>query len=152
MKYIFFTALILAYKVFSSDKEDMSRIQNDLPLVEKWEQVGLIAPRVVFCQTYLETGCLSSKIYKQNHNRFGMKWNKRGYALGVRSGHAYYASEVGSMLDYMAWQKQMLGDRVIHNDEEYLNFLDHLPGNRRYAEDPNYTNKLRFLIKKIWKR
>lgn len=151
MKYLFLVAFVLFIKALTQETEDLARVHNDSSLVGKWKEVGLVAPRVVFAQTYLETCWLTSKIYRKNHNRYGMKWNKRGFAKGVRYGHAYYDSEVESMMDYMAWQKQMLGDRVINSDEEYLYFLDHLPGNRRYAEDPNYTNKLRRIIKKIWK-
>ena len=123
--------------------------QRDATLIQRFEKLGLVAPRIVLAQTYLETGNLTSDIYRKNKNRFGMKYNRRGYAKGSRSGHAYYDSEVETFMDYMAWQKQMLGDRVIKSEEEYLYFLDHLPGNRRYAEDPQYTNKLRKIAAKI---
>lgn len=132
------------------DYDDEQLLKRDGNLIARCEALGMVAPRVVFAQTYLETDRLRSRIYKENHNRFGMKHNGRGYSKYERLGHAYYDNEVDSMLDYMAWQKQMLGSRIIKSDTDYLNFLNNLPGGRRYAEDKRYTEKLRKIILKLW--
>lgn len=148
MKYLIaILAVFLIKSLFHPSESTLYK--KDLPLLEGLERVGLVAPKVVLAQTYLETNCLTSRIYRENHNRFGMKHNKRGYSKGIKNGHAYYESDIDSFMDYLAWQRQMLGEKQIKTDEEYLYFLDHLPGDRRYAEDPKYTDKLRTIMKKF---
>jgi flagellum-specific peptidoglycan hydrolase FlgJ len=115
---------------------------------------GVLFPGVALAQIMLETGVWSSKIYKENHNMFGMKASSRNFHIGSKHGHANYPHNphsgsckiecyLPSIKDYAAWQRQMIGNRKIETNEEYLHFLDNLPGNRRYAEDPAYTRKLR---------
>jgi hypothetical protein len=78
---------------------------------------------------------------------FGMKESSRKFDEGAQYGHAYYPTIVESIKDYAAWQKQM-GWKGGTNDE-YIYFLGHLPGNRRYAEDLKYEKKLNHLLKLI---
>jgi flagellum-specific peptidoglycan hydrolase FlgJ len=112
--------------------------------------IGVKFVRVVVAQLVLETGYLTSKVFKENHNGFGMKMHRRGKAKGIRNGHAYYESFKDSILDYLVYQQMILRlakeqGYVIKTDEDYLWLLDHLPHctNCRYAEDPNYVQKLR---------
>lgn len=109
------------------------------------EQLGINCPEVVMAQIVLETNYLTSKIFLDNHNLFGMKESSRDYDIGSQHGHALYPNTNASLLDYRAWQKIMGGHKCKTN-EEYLYFLDHLPGGRRYAEDPLYTQKLKKII------
>ena len=112
--------------------------------------IGMKFEKVVVAQLVLETGYLTSKVFKENHNGFGMKMHRRGRAKGVRNGHAYYESFKDSILDDLVSQQMILRlakeqGYVIKTDEDYLWLLDHLPHctNCRYAEDPNYVQKLR---------
>lgn len=113
-------------------------------------KIEIQCPRVVIAQICLETNYLTSKIYRENHNVCGMKYSKKSkYALGTKNGHAYYETTSHSLLDYRDWQKRRSNNKIFESDEEYLYFLDHLPGGMRYAEDPQYTNKLRNIIKQL---
>ena len=112
--------------------------------------LGIKFPKVVAAQLVLETGYFSSKIFKENHNGFGMKMHKRGRAKGVKNGHAYYDSFKDSILDYRTYQQMILAKAKeqgykINSEEDYLWLLDNLPHcrNCRYAEDISYTKKLR---------
>lgn len=116
-------------------------------------QFGIRHPKVVLAQIVLETSYLNSKICRENNNLFGMKHNRRGYSLRVQNGHACYNNKADSFRDYAAWQKRLLSKRPCKSDEDYLYLLDHLPWfqGARYAEDPNYTNKLRQIMAEIEK-
>lgn len=115
------------------------------------DTLGIQCQDVVIAQMCLETGIFSSKIFRENHNPFGMKFNNRGYADYELHGHAHYPSIIDALYDYRDWQNQMAGNRIFKSNEEYLDFLDHLPPNRsrRYAEDMLYTDKLRNIIHKL---
>lgn len=120
---------------------------------------GLAFPEVVTAQMVHETDFLSSKIYKENNNLFGMKKNKRGYCVGERNGHALYVNTLMSVKDYKAYQNRMLfyaakQNRYPHTNEEYMALLRDLPqfGCGKgvcYAEDPNYLNSLRKRIEML---
>lgn len=129
-------------------REETQVVHNVISLFKQhMEKIGINRPNVVMAQIVLETNYLSSKIYKENHNLFGMKESVfRNHDIGSQYGHALYPNTNASLLDYRDWQRAM-GGHNIESDEEYLYFLDHLPGNRRYATDPNYTDKLKNIIK-----
>lgn len=98
---------------------------------------------VVLAQTLLETGCYTSKVYKENNNPFGMKHNGRGYSKNTKNGHANYNSLSDAVKDYAEWQLKYC-PKSISTNEEYLAWLDKWG----YAEDPSYTTKLRNIISK----
>lgn len=131
------------------------------------EKYNVKYPNIVLAQTLLETGYYQSRIFRMNNNLFGMKVSSRGYHIPVESMihqrqcgdkvHACYESIVRSVQDYAAWQEIRMADYErkygrIKNNEEYLKFLDNIVlGNQsgyRYAEDKNYTFKLRKLMRK----
>lgn len=115
--------------------------------IQDFERLGIQRPRVAVAQICLETNWLKSRIYKENNNLFGMKVSSRNWEIGENLGHAKYASTAHSLLDYRDWQKQMSRGRIFKSDEEYLYFLEHLPGERRYATDPDYIRKLKIILK-----
>jgi len=83
-----------------------------------------------------------------------MKHNNRGYSIGEKNGHASYRTAEDSYRDYAAWQRKLLNSKKIGSEEEYLQALDNLPAppwkpGSRYAEDLQYTNKLRGIIKEL---
>jgi hypothetical protein len=119
---------------------------------------GMLYPEIVLTQDYLETGGFNSRIAKENFNTRGMKHNARGFSLGEKNGHAYYANVYMGIADAVAWQKAMLLSyrKKYHNDimlsrneEDYLHFLGHLVINGkdyRYAEDTLYEKKIKQLL------
>lgn len=123
-------------------------------LLQMMAQEGIQFPIVALAQSILETGSYSSFIYDQNNNCFGMKHNSRGYSEGEKNGHASYKVPENSFRDYAAWQRKLVNSKNIASEEEYLRALDNLPSppwkqGSRYAEDPQYTNKLRGIMKEI---
>lgn len=111
---------------------------------------------VALAQATWETNFFRSKICKSNRNLFGMKFNKRGFALKTLNGHAYYENAKQSIADYKAWQDRMLRLHPCDTEEEYLQMLDSLPistkyNTCRYAEDTTYTDKIRMRINELKK-
>lgn len=120
---------------------------------------GIAFSDIVTAQCFLETDFLSSQIYEENFNLFGMKYRapkngkKHLYAEGERYDHAYYLNRYKSVQHYNAYQKNMLflakkQGRYPTNNEEYFALLEDLPHCRgcRYATDPLYVSKLRNII------
>lgn len=106
-----------------------------------------------------------------SNNHFGMKRNSRPFGVSPRGGpvppwcgdsiHACYSSPLDGAADYAQWQRERLraycryfGVSTPSTVEEYFHFLNNLvlynregkPYLARYAEDPDYTEKLRHLI------
>lgn len=100
-------------------------------------------PHIVMAQAQLETGGFKSKIFKENHNLFGMKVATKRPTTnkGEENGHAYYENWRESVVDYAFYSAQYLSN--IKNDTEYLEYLK-----QSYAEDPNYVDKLKQIINK----
>ncbi len=127
-----------------------------LSAVERYEKalvdIGIKFPKVVMAQMVHETNWFTSRIYYENRNYFGMKYNTRGYAIGKHRGHAKYSSYEDSILDYASWQKRVLALAPdVDTDEEYIALLDNLPICKgcRYAEDPNYTQSIRLRMAQL---
>jgi len=142
-------------------KSSLDTLYGADPLIK----LGIQFPEVVKAQIILETRWLTSKIYKKNHNLFGMKESGRNWDCGTQFGHANYhcpiydnnpisqlPGEVRSLCDYRDWQimrfeqARKRGMKIPQTNEEYIYFLQHLPGGGAYAEDPQYPNKLRYII------
>jgi hypothetical protein len=142
-----FIALGLLYFVnYAHYDESRQAFEN---LVQACSLANIKFPRIAAAQILLETGYLSSKIYKINNNLFGMKTSSRHNIEA--NGHAAYNSVAESILDYAAFQSQILKNKSIKNEEEYLRLLDNLPFCKgcRYAEDPSYTKKLKKILQKF---
>lgn len=108
-------------------------------------EYNLKFPEIVLGQVFHETGRLKSKIYTECHNAVGMKYNDRGYAIGICREHAKYALIEDSLKDYAKWQELYLGlyeQKILHRScltkKDYYRFLDW----SGYAEDPNYNKKI----------
>lgn len=116
-------------------------------------------PRIALAQSVLETGYFESSIFRGNNNAFGIKRNAHGFSQDLPECtdrvHACYSRISDSILDYLIWQRRRLEayerkHGPVKTEEEYLHFLDNLvigKGTYRYAEDPNYTKKLRNLLR-----
>jgi len=67
---------------------------------------GIKCPKVVIAQCWYETGHLSSRIYLENHNLFGMKKPSKRFscAIGEDGDHAVFNNWKESIEDYKIWQ------------------------------------------------
>jgi len=106
------------------------------------KEINIKFADIVKAQATLETGYFKSEMFLVNHNLFGMKVAKLRptTALGENLGHAYYDNWKQSVLDYAFYQAAYL--RQIKTQGDYLAYLE-----LNYAEDPQYINKLKKLIK-----
>jgi len=160
-KAVFLLLVFFGVKYYAKTLESPLRKEDTSidKTISRLQEYKIRFPKVVLAQMILETGTFKSKIFKENHNPFGMKHNKRGFSTGVKNGHANYPhmSHKGyctwecydfAFMDYRNWQDKYLPDSVT-TEEQYLYYLDHLPGGLRYAEDPLYTIKLRNILNVI---
>lgn len=111
-------------------------------LIDLMKQLNIKFPHIVLAQSKIETGHYSSRIFRENHNLFGMREARTRIktAKGTQYSHAYYENWRESVYDYAFYQCRYLGR--ITDEEEYLTYLS-----QSYAEDPNYISKIRELIK-----
>lgn len=112
------------------------------------ERYKIRLPMIVVAQMAHETGIFKSKVFKENHNPFGMKHNSRGYSLSTKNGHAFYphTKHLGhctwncysyAFRDYKEWQDRFVPD-TISTAESYLIALQ----KKGYAEDPKYIERV----------
>lgn len=131
-------------------KYDNSILQYESVL----DSMGVAFPKVAMCQNLHETGIFKSKVFKENHNPFGMKESSRTFDAGTKNGHAYYPHKahpgkcvfpdcyVPAIKDYIAWQNAFHVRERCKTDEDYIYYLQHLPGGRKYATDPRYEEHI----------
>lgn len=98
-------------------------------------QIGMEEPDIVLKQVLYESAHLTSDIYRENHNLFGMKLAKKRVttALGEKRGHAYYSNWKKSIEDYKIWQN------LYYKSGCYYQFLI----NSGYSTNPKYINTLK---------
>jgi alpha-D-ribose 1-methylphosphonate 5-phosphate C-P lyase len=124
---------------------------NEDELIDLMEELNIKFPHIVLAQAYLESSYkgkrFNSPIFRHNHNLFGMREAKQRIttALGTKRKHAYYRDWTKSVYDYGYYQASYLGE--IKTEEDYYRYLGH-----RYAEDPNYLNKIKALSAKLKKK
>lgn len=120
--------------------DSINKIMKLQEIKDYMQQINLQNVDIVYAQLLLETGHLTSPLYRFNNNLFGMKpSNKRPTTNISVKGYAKYMTWQESVLDYALWQT-----KYAHNlsKTEYLQFLA-----RYYAEDKEYINKLKSLLK-----
>lgn len=100
-------------------------------------------PEIVLAQMKIESGNYQSGIAKKNNNYFGMRHpaQRLTVSLGQKNGYARYRNWAYSVIDYGLWQRQYAWDLT---EEQYLAKLG-----KTYAEDPNYTDKVKKLSKNL---
>lgn len=93
---------------------------------------------IVVAQAIIESSSFKSEICIKANNCFGMKLAKQRptTAIGEYKGYAKYKSLRDCLIDYALWQQDNISG--INTNKEYLKLLE-----RIYAEDKNYTNKLK---------
>ena len=110
-------------------------------LIELLLSLNVKFPHIVLAQAKLESGHYSSKIYKENHNLFGMKEAvvRIHTSKGTQFSHAYYDNWRESVYDYAFYQSSYLS--TLKTEEEYYVYLD-----KSYAEADNYIKLLKSMV------
>jgi len=144
MKWIQLTliALLISTKVGSSTfirRADLPfSISN---MIATMNEVGIVYPDIVMAQAKIETGHFTSKVFKENHNLFGMKLPKQRSttAIGEQYKHASYTSWRQSVIDYKLWQDRVL--TKVKSKREYLKYL-----HKHYATNKQYVKLIKQMI------
>ena len=112
-------------------------------LINRIEDLNLEFPHIVLAQAKIETGNFRSKIFRENHNLFGMKEAQRRIttAEGTNRNHAFYNHWRESVYDYAFYQCRYLSK--LDSEEDYFEYLG-----ASYAEATNYVKMLKQVIKK----
>ena len=93
-------------------------------LVEMLNDLDVKYPHIVLAQSIQETGRWTSKVFRENHNLFGMKEarSRVSTAQGTQYNHALYNNWRESVYDYAFYQARYMGN--IRSEEEYFQALD----------------------------
>jgi len=112
-------------------------------LIETLKNCNIKYPYIVLAQAKLESAYFTSKIFRQNHNMFGMRKARQRItsAESEKSTYAYYRDWKDCLYDYAMYQSAVMCN--ITNADEYYTKLG-----ERYAEDPEYVGKLKSIVNK----
>lgn len=109
---------------------------------EYLKRVNVKFPELVFAQAMKESG-FTSRIWKDNHNPFGMKQatKRPNMQSGVLHNHATYDTWKHAIIDY-AFYQIYIGINKMKTKEDYLQYLKEMnyydvnhPGNVHYLDD-----------------
>ena len=112
-------------------------------LVNLMRNSNIKYPHIVLAQAKLESGGFKSKIFKQNHNMFGMRLPKQRptTAIGEENGFAVYRDWVDCLYDYALYQAYAMS--TVDDESEYFSRLE-----EKYCTDTGYVASVKDLIKK----
>lgn len=111
---------------------------NDSTLLSFLNESGAWYPSILMKQAKLESSNYHSRLYTKNNNLFGMKtvYIRKTTQSGLpNKKYGYYINWKLSVLDRILWDLNTFETKP--TEREYLNTL------QKYAEDPNYINKLK---------
>lgn len=96
-------------------------------------------PNLLFEQFRIESSNFKSPLFKNNHNLNGMKLSNSRVTTrsGEEGGYAYYNNWRDCLIDYALRQAPYI--KYIETEEQYLQYLK----DSKYAEDPDYIDKIR---------
>jgi len=123
--------------------QDTSLTFNEEKLISLMNELNIKFPHIVLAQAKVESGNYTSKIFRENHNLFGMKEARVRIhtAQGTQFNHAYYNTWRESVYDYAFYQCRYLSK--INTEDEYLSYLG-----QSYAEATNYVSILKTIIER----
>lgn len=112
-------------------------------LVELLNNCNIKYPYIVLAQAKLESSNFTSKIFRQNHNMFGMRkaHQRITTAQTEKDTYAYYETWTDCVYDYCLYQSSVMCNVI--NEEGYFVKLG-----EKYAEDPLYVSKLKNIIQR----
>lgn len=104
-------------------------------------EIGILYPDIVMAQAKIETGHFTSKVFKENHNLFGMKLPRQRSttAIGEQYNHAQYTSWRQSVVDYKLWQDMVL--TKVKGRRAYLKYIS-----KYYATNKQYVKLIKKMI------
>jgi uncharacterized FlgJ-related protein len=110
-------------------------------MITTMTEIGIVYPDIVMAQARIETAHFTSKIFKENHNLFGMKLpeQRSTTATGEQYNHATYTSWRQSVIDYKIWQDRVL--TKVKSRRAYLKYLS-----KYYATDKQYVTLIKKMI------
>jgi len=110
-------------------------------LIGMIKEMNFKYPDIVFAQAILETNNFQSRIFKENHNIFGMKQAvlRITKAKGTQYEHAFYKNWIESLDDYALYSSTYLSS--LKTESDYFDYLS-----QNYAEDTLYISKLKQII------
>jgi hypothetical protein len=116
---------------------------SEQALIEMLMDCNVKYPHIVLAQAKLESGHFTSKIFKQNHNMFGMRkaHQRITSAQDEKDTYAFYRDWMDCVYDYAMYQSSVMCS--VSNENEYFAKLG-----ARYAEDPMYVTRLKAIIEK----
>lgn len=135
-------ALLISLRVGSASLSRRAEMPFSMEnMVQIMDEIGIAYPDIVLAQAKIETGHFTSKIFRENHNLFGMKLPKRREttAVGEQYNHARYTSWKQSVIDYKIWQDAVL--TKVKSKRAYLKYLS-----ENYAQDKKYIHKLKQML------
>ena len=146
MNKIFITFILIIVTLESFDTRDFkcynyyedSHLETTLDSIYyEINKLNLEHPEIVFSQVILETGYLTSKLYRENNNLFGMRVSGSRATMSnkIVNGYKWYPSWRESLIDYALLQMAFYKNK---SEKEYFDKLS-----RVYAEDPYYVTKLK---------
>lgn len=144
MKYITLTliALFISLEVGSASFTRRAEMPfNTANMLKIMDEIGIEYPDIVMAQAKIETAHFTSKIFRENHNLFGMKLPKQRSttAIGEQYNHAEYTSWRQSVIDYKIWQDRVL--TKVKSRRAYLKYLS-----KYYATDKQYVKLIKQMI------
>lgn len=161
IKAFLYACILLAILKCGADKQERVEVRNAVDkFLHVMDTMGIRYSSVALAQALHETNIFQSRICKENYNIFGMKESSRHYDIGSQYGHAKYPHDshkgkctiecyMHSLRDYKAWQDRMMPWPKIENEQDYIWYLQHLPGGLSYAEDPNYMKRINHYLNLI---
>lgn len=110
------------------------------------KQCGIKYPEIVVCQAMIETGNLTSSLYKKHNNLFGMtvSGNRISTNINRKGKYASYEDWKYSVIDYGILQMKYADTS---SEEAYLNWIE-----KSYAEDSKYILKILLVRDKIFNK
>lgn len=137
--------VLISWKSISTDDE--LPVFSPENLMQTLKDSGVYFPDIAWSQSALETGNWKSKVFKENHNLFGMKRARvrKTTSIGQKYGHATYNNWLNSVIDYKLWQKAY---RIDSNTtrSQYITLLK-----RVYCPDKNYFSRVKKMLVKAKK-
>lgn len=135
-------ALLISVEVGSTNFTRRADIPfSTANMLKMMTDIGIAYPDIVMAQAKIETGHFTSKVFKENHNLFGMKlaYQRNTTAVGEQHNHARYTSWRQSVIDYKIWQDRLIGK--LNTRSKYLRYLD-----KHYAESKQYVTLIKKMI------
>lgn len=151
-KLLVLSLIVLAVWIFRK-KAIMKKIDKkvfEYLIALKQEGFSSDVAKMIISQAAFETGNFTSRIFKQNHNLFGMKLPKlrNTLATGEKFGHATFNSDFDSIKDYKLYWVNFSHPEQF---ESLRSFIERLKSKGYFEADiENYFKGVEYYHKLYW--